>query len=198
VQQVQRDIVLYMSFKNNRDSHIKNSALSISALISRLPLSQQMNESQASIVKLTPAWLAWAEKNLSPSYTNSVQLISVRNSNKGQNSELCIASENANCATQIKHQQNSLLTALHAEGFKNIQKLCIRLAMPTEPVESCIKQDSTASSHSANNADFITQKYAPSKDSITLIESCQKRVTNEHLSTSLARLSETLKKTLSD
>jgi len=195
------------SFKNKHNS-FKSSAQTISALVGRLPLSRQMNATQAMLVKLTPAWLSWAKNNLPPEYLNSTQLVSINN-NGNKPAELSIACANANCATQLKHQQSSLLNAFHAEGFSNIQQLKIRLALPnnttlnnnTTPRNTATNNAPTNNQsikHNSGRSEQSKQRHLPSRTSITLIESCRKGVSNEHLSTSLARLSETLKKSRPD
>lgn len=152
------------------------------ALIERLPFSRQMNATQALLVKLTPSWLAWTNIHLPASYLNTTRLIAVTNN------ELSISCENANCATQIKHQQHSLLDYLHAKGHNNIEHIRIRLAMPKLPDD---QRQHAKQNHLAvpNNS---LQSNKPSDTSIKAIQSCQKRVNNEQLASSLARLSETL------
>lgn len=172
-----------MSFKNK----YKSNASKISTLVERLPFNHHINASQALLIKLTPIWLIWAEKNLPSSYLSNTQLSHII-SHGDNNNELGIACDNANCATQLKHQKDSLLNAFHSEGFNNIKVIRIRMAMPF---------NNQATIQSSKN-DLIEHKIQPSEASIRLIESCRKNISSESLSASLGRLSETLIKSQSD
>ena len=172
-----------MAFNNKH----KSKASKISALVERLPFNHHMNASHSLLIKLAPVWLSWAEKNLPISYLSNTQLTSIR-SRSDNNNELNITCDNANCATQLKHQKNSLLNTFHTEGFNNIQAIRIHMAMPLNqqnPIQT-------------TKDDLIEIKPQPSEASINLIDSCRKNISSESLSTSLARLSETLIKSRSD
>ncbi|MFT4630030.1 MAG: hypothetical protein ACI9WC_000724 [Arenicella sp.] len=152
--------------------------------IRRLPLHRQLDASQAMIIKLSPAWLSWAQQALTIDATKNCHL------NALQNGKLSIFSNNAALASQIKHQQQTLLNHFHKHGFDNVQEIVVRLRPPSltrgedNPNRNTYQADANDSKNHFTDA---------SDDSLKAIESCGKMVNNDELSSALTRLSKTLK-----
>jgi len=162
----------------------KHKPLTAANIINRLPLQQQLNSSQAIIIKLSPIWHSWAvesvAKNLiSVNCLNSTQLTSL------QNGKLVLTCSNSAHASLIKHQQNSLLTFFHQQGFKEINKIVVR-------IDNHAKQINDHQVTQTNNLDDKPTVQV-SNNSLEAIYSCQKTVGNDLLANSLKKLANTLK-----
>lgn len=157
----------------------KNSQLTAADIIRRLPFNQQLDASQASVIKLTPSWLDWARETLPIDCINHYHLNNVRHGS------LAIVCENASSASQLKHLKQSLLDFLHEQGFAEIEQIIVRIQHPTQQLNT----DASAALDQLSSADFVT----PSEDSLKAIENCQKMVKSEQLAKALAKLADTLR-----
>lgn len=156
----------------------------------RLPLHRQLNQTQAILVKIAPIWLRWSTDHLSK-IPNSM-LVSEQSI-----SSVPIDVSNGvlkiNCfkpieASQIKHQQASLIEALHTAGFDYIKRIKVSISLQSHTLQ----QQATIDQPSDNQQKHIK----PSKASIKSIEVCGHKTHNVQLSESLHRLADTLNKTL--
>ena len=170
----------------------KRNQLTAAEIIRRLPLLRQLDAAQALLIKLTPVWQSWgrqavAEKKLSNDGFLGSQLSSV------QSGTLVVASNNSANASQIKHQQQSLLDYLQLKGFTEIKQLKVRIQHPTysnfDNLPGLSKNALTSSSIPRPPA------VKPSRGSLQAIENCEKTVTNVELAKSLNKLAKTLKNT---
>ena len=117
-----------------------------------------------------------------------------------QQGKLVIRCDNAVNASQIKHQQNSLLSHLHNHGFEEIQRITIRVQHPThnqldhgsKRYDSKLNEAVTAASL-MNSGSVEKTTVRTSEKSLEAIEYCQKMATNDHLANSLSKLAKTLK-----
>ncbi len=169
-----------------KNSHKNNPYKNIAQIIERLPLHRQLKETQAMLVKITPIWLDWSANHLSKK-ANAARPIDISNGTLELN---CFDSVEA---SQIKHQQTSLINALHKAGFNNIECIKLRMSLPRY-----------ANKHEDMQQAFDTEVQSnkqrgpiiPSTQSIRSIERCGQLTDNAQLSESLQRLVNTLNKTL--
>ncbi|MEM7358565.1 MAG: DciA family protein [Pseudomonadota bacterium] len=157
----------------------KYSRTTAADIVRKLPLNQQLDASQAELIKLTPAWLEWARQALPLDCINHYQLNSVRHG------KLVIVGENASSASQLKHLSQSLLEFLHEQGFAEIERITVRIQHPTQHFDT----DSAVALAQLPSADFVT----PSDASLKSIDNCQKMVKSEQLADALAKLADTLR-----
>jgi hypothetical protein len=132
------------------------------------------------LIKLTPVWLVWSkDQNLTP--TN----YSLTNFSNGI---LTIHCDNAIGASQLKHQQQTLLNYFHIKEFSGIEQINIRVSQPS-------LSSSNNSLETINSAEAINSKATftvPSTDSLKSIQACRNGIKNDHLSNSLSKLEKTL------
>ena len=156
--------------------------IDLSNIINRLPVLRQINASQTAIINFTPAWDNWAAKNLPESFRSATSLNSF---NEGVLSIQCTTPI---AASQLKHQQVSILEALHNADHYQILSLKIQIDHQTS-------QNSRPHAERVNlETPKVVTREALSQQAIDNINNCQRSVKNERLSDSLKRLSETLKK----
>jgi len=175
---------------SNRNAHLK-----AANLISRLPLHKQLSDSQAALVKLAPVWQSWArhaisDSNLSAECFQNTELSSLRDG------KLVINCSNAIYASQIKHQQQSLLDAIIKEGITTVEKINIQLNNQLNYQPETLSQQRLKLKQSNNqHAVDSTIIHAPlTENSLNALENCQKLVNNDQLADSLRKLAKTLKK----
>ncbi len=173
-----------MGLLKNSNMQNKRKPLTAAKIINRLPLQQQLNSSQAMLIKLIPVWQKWllesvAKKLISANCQSNTQLSSL------QNGKLVICCSNSSTASHIKHQQDSLLTFITQHGFKEINQVVIRIDNQSLPLKHTTTETSSSSDRSTTKT---------SSNSLDAIYSCQKIVKNELLSKSLNKLADTLKK----
>lgn len=171
----------------------QNAHLKAANLIRRLPVHQQLNESQAALVKLTPAWQQWAKQAISDNKITAECYQNTELSGFADN-KLVITCSTAIYASIIKHQQQSILDSLLKAGSTVVKQLNIQLRLPTF-------ESSTPGVNRTrdNEVPTVTPKSTPlstplSSNSLDAIENCLKSVNNEQLASSLKKLSETLRK----
>ncbi len=170
----------------------KRVSRTVSDLMRRLPILQQLNSSQATLVKLTPAWSKWlnhavTEEKLSVDCIKGAQLGSI------QHNTLTLNCSNAIVASQIKQQQQNLLDSIRHDGFTEIEKLTIRIKPSAHQYSMSKKADQQTKEDTTDYAIVSNTQRKLSSNSLQAIENCQKLVTNESLATSLAKLAKTLK-----
>jgi len=166
------------TFKNN------NLNKNLSNIIKRLPLHQRLNDSQNALIKFSPVWQQWSEKNISPNFLPAIAL------NSFKNGLLIIRCTTPTAASQLKHLQVSLLDSFHTATLNEIKQIKIQI-------------DHTHSQTETNNKDHYSQhqkreisNYKPLKsDTITNIQNCKRSIKSEKLSHSLERLATTLART---
>lgn len=158
-------------------------------IIRRLPLHQKLSASQATLVKLSPVWISWAEQNL-PNAIEDSKL------NAFENGKLVIACRNAITASQNKHMQQNLLCHLHEEGFEHIQQIVFRVTPgmnnPQTEYGSQLNFNKLPSDQSETGHP-VTSRSIVSESSIKAIDDCKNSVSDVNLANSLARLSKTLR-----
>lgn len=162
----------------------KNKPLTAAKIINKLPLQQQLNSSQAMMIKLMPVWQKWisesaAKKLISIRCQSGTQLSSL------QNGKLVISCSNSSYASHIKHQKDSLLTLIKQQGFKEIKQVVVRIDNQVLPLNHTTTELNNSNERSTTMA---------SNNSLDAIYSCQKLVKNELLAKSLNKLADTLKK----
>lgn len=174
--------------------------MSLSNILQRLPLHRQLTGSQSALLKLSPLWDKWASANLAKEFVDEISLTNY------QSGKLSLVCSNATCASQLKHQQTSLLVFLNQSGVGEVEKLHIRVRHPSHSSDIFDSQ----TNHETNNQNSSissTRKSLPQKSenddigqtkasepSIKSIENCKKTISNERLAESLTKLAETLKK----
>ena len=77
--------------------------MTISDHVQRLPVVRQLDASHQNLVQLNPGWKQWMTDNLTDDASHQAILSAYKNG------VLLIACENAAVASQIKHQQHSLV-----------------------------------------------------------------------------------------
>ena len=185
----------------NKKKPTQNAHLKAANLIRRLPVHQRLNESQAALVKLTPAWQQWAKQAISE---NKITAECYQNTELSglDDDKLVITCSTAVFASQIKHQQQSILDSLLKEGPAVVKQLNIQLRLPTFQ-NSKPGQNSNPGENSKSVVDKTFDNGVPANkpkstpltsNSLDAIENCRKSVSNEQLASSLKRLAETLKK----
>ena len=164
--------------KHNKHHHTR---ISLSNIIKRLPLHHQLNTSQNALIDLTPIWQQWSETNLTPN------LLSLINLNSFRDGVLVIACSNPTAASQVKHMQISLLTAFHAAGLRNVERIKVQI----------VHTQSTNGKPSSNpsSTNHVTNYQPLEEEALSNIKNCMTTIKNERLSSSLARLAETLAET---
>ena len=191
----------------------------ISQIIERLPVHRQLNDYQAMLLKITPIWLHWSathlmrchssETNSHSSETNSHS--SETNSPAKQietsfeytaqygctlvdisNGTLQINCASSVEASQIKHQQSSLVSALNAADINEITNIKVRISPQLHPNQQA-KQTTLSAEQQIKQQHWHMK---PSTTSIQSVERCGQEINNTTLSESLRRLAETLNKTL--
>lgn len=159
-------------------------------LVSRLPLSKSLDESQSMIVALSPIFENWLnssdqQKRLSaPCRSNSFLSAFQR----GQLTIVCCNSSNA---SELKHLKQSLQAYLNSNysnsyscseaGPINSVKIRVDLSLGS-PVKSIFV-----------NSGSQRSEYSVSKNAIDAIDSCSKQVSDPQLAASLQNLANTLK-----
>ena len=157
-------------------------AKTASALLERLPITQQFTASRRLLLQLLPVWQDWclsAGKRHKQSF-NCCQLTAFE---KGV---LSISAENANIATLIKHQADSLLTTLHKKGFNEIRtiRVHVQLRKQTVPHNSPL--------NSSVKAIYKIHREKPSETAVSALKSAAQNMDDPTLSASLERLAQTL------
>lgn len=183
--------------RDNKPGHNRTHHLNIASIVQRLPLHRHMSQSQSALVKLSPSWLTWSANHLSTELANQVTLTGL------QNGQLVISCANAVSASQIKHQQASLLESLNLSGLANVKRIKIRIDHTYSSTEThstqCLTEKTesdqqTAHDTSKKNTNPIhINRQNPGSQTIKSIENCQKLTSNDDLSESLERLAKTLK-----
>ena len=163
-----------------RKTHLK-----AADLIRRLPVHQQLNESQAALVKLTPIWQQWAKHSIS---ANKITTECYQNTELSSlsNGKLVISCTSSIYASQIKHQQQSILESIIKAGITAVEHIKVQLRIPN--------QLRTESSNNERDAQPYIKPSPLSANSLNAIEHCLKTVNNDQLAKSLKRLAKTLKK----
>ncbi len=146
-----------------------------SNVLQRLPIHQQLLDSQSALGALIPTWILWAKKNLS---VDVLQHISITHFH---DNELNFECQNSVIATQIQRYQKTLLTHFHQHGFIEVKKIIVRIAHePTQQGRnSTLNEEDTQSKQFDNSI-------------IDSVRSCQNNIKNQQLKESLERLSNTL------
>ena len=152
-------------------------AKTASAFLERLPITQRFTESQRFLLKLTPTWQKWCV-GASKQHNQRLDNCQLTAFEKGV---LSISVNNASTATLIKHQLESVLTALHKKGFTDVQKIRVQLKIQhkVEP-------------HNSTPTSAVYQE-KPDQAAISALQSAAKNTDNSELSESLERLAHTLK-----
>lgn len=163
-------------------------------IVSRLPLHHKLTSSQAWLVKLTPTWRAWlhsaiARGTISKQCADAAQLTAWH----AEQQKLVISCDNAINATQIKHQLQSLLEYLNQQQTQQINRIVVRLSMGTG--ELALNPATHSDQNLAHQADDAAQRSTTKldKSSVSALENCRKRVTNDELAAALKKLTDTLK-----
>lgn len=168
---------------------IENHRLKLSTIVERLPMYRFLDQSQALMLKLQPAWHAWLNKHLPNVSDQNTCLLSL------DAGSLTIGVNNSSTGSLIKHKQVSLLSTLNSafnqlEGksgskHKLIEKLVLRVDLESTSIAADVKQRTIASDD---------PREAPNTNSIESIQHLQKNVSNPDLAATLGALAETLKR----
>jgi len=115
-----------------------------------------------------------------------------------KNGKLTIHCGNAVGASQLKHQQHTLLEYFHNKGFNEIEQIIVRIAHPTH-LHSTQNNDQS-NRELPNQAKSLWPASRPSigfdrpsKSALESVKNCQKMIKNDRLSHSLRKLEQTLK-----
>ncbi len=151
------------------------------SLINMLPINQQLHSTQGSLGQLIGVWQQWCSE-LSRIKYQLGQHARLESFDRGV---LHICTAQASTATLIKHQTSSLLAAFHSRGFDHIQRIVVRIELPTQ---SLLKSSRITSKTHPRKAQ------RPSKESISAVESAADDANGDALSEALHRLAGTLSK----
>lgn len=172
-----------MSRKRHR---IENQRIRLSTIVERLPLYRFLDQSQAVLLKLQPAWEAWLQQELPAIDTTSAHLSGFSEAENNGHNTITISANNASTVTLLKHQQSSLL--------KHLNRSCNGLTI--HKIKVRIDLDSTSAvadhQHQISKAAHDEQRTKPSADAIESIKRLQKSIKNPDLADSLGNLAETL------
>jgi hypothetical protein len=166
--------------------------LTVADIVRQLPLHQQLDASQAALIKLTPVWLKWAQSMLlhdsAHNHLTAEQLevrhVELSSVHEGK---LVLSCSSATMASLIRHQTQNLLDYLHKQGFIEIEQVIVRLH---HPIQRPPNQEPNSNTDENNLHPLFTRA---SENSFKAIENCQKMVKNDQLATSLEKLVRTLK-----
>ena len=170
----------------------KRSQLTAADIIRRLPLHRQLDAAQAMLVKLSPAWQSWGRQAVTERRLSEDCFLGSQPSSL-QSGVLAVTSNNSANASQIKHQQQSVLEYLHLKGFTEIKQLKVRIEHPTHSNFGHLSE----LSENPLSSSLISRPPVdiPSQGSLQAIENCEKTVNSDELAKSLNKLANTLKKT---
>jgi hypothetical protein len=185
-----------------KSPHSVKSRQNVSNILNRLPFLRQLNESQNQLLSITPTWQNWCATQANSIITEFASPANI------DNEILTISCTQSSTATLLKHQQSSLIKALHQAGFEQIKKLRVQMALKQNSRSSDVDEDLTnhqslktkqspaqwENTSSSKTSLSETNWHKPSASSIKSIEAAQSIIKNEHLAASLKRLAETLKK----
>lgn len=164
-------------------------AKTASALLERLPITRQFTASQSFLRQITPVWQQWclnvAKKN--KQHLGKCHLTAF------EQGVLSISTNDATTATLIKHQIESLLASLHNKGFNDVRNIRVQIQLPVRAAASYPQFDDNAST--ANKVSNAGRE-KPDKTAISALQSAANDIDDAMLSESLARLAQTLKKSL--
>jgi len=137
------------------------------------------------LLKIAPIWQRWSASHLNNLESNHSELSSALIDIS--DGALKISCSQPTEASQIKHQQVSLIETMHAAGFSDIKriKVSMSLQLPSQP--SLSKQPS-------KSVNELHKRITPNKNSIESIKLCGQTTNNTQLSESLNRLANTLNK----
>ena len=157
-------------------------AKTASALLERLPITQQFTASRKFLLQITPAWHQWCSK-VSKKHKQRFDNCQLTAFEKGV---LSISTNNAHSATLLKHQIDSLLRYLHQKGFAEIHRIRVHMQLPTKPANY-------RTSRPTNN-DSDVGRHEADDTAIAALESAVISTNDPMLAESLQRLAQTLKK----
>ena len=160
--------------------------LTIADHVDALPLQQKLSSAQQMLVKLAPHWHQWRLQHFSAECHELATL------SHFENGQLDIACSNASVASGIKHLQDSLITFLNHQGFNEINRVNIRIDLPTGSGSEGESNAANTTSGAALAKNIASQFIRPSDNSIESIKQCQKQSKNSALAEALQRLRETL------
>lgn len=158
--------------------------LRISNIVQRMPLTQRLSDSQSMLVKLSPAWSQWSKANLSGETEQKIHLSSF------ENHTLTIHCDDAIKASQVKHQQHSLLMYLIEQGFHEVKQLSVRISHPAYQTQKKLLREQLTTK-TLDEANLFSPK-RPSKIALDALRSCQLAIINEPLCSSVNKLEQTL------
>jgi len=156
-----------------------NQKFRINNIIDRLPLNKQLLASSAEKNKLTTVWHEWAHRSLNAEVCNKVSI------NSYTNNQAVIYCEDSAIASQLKHFRQTILEHFHAQGFREIKRIDVRIAHPTlTSFKPSIDQSKLSTE---------TNRSLASENTVKSIQACEKIIQSEQLSNSLRKLAQTLK-----
>ena len=155
----------------------------MSSILQRLPLIRQINATQNSTLKYQPIWLTWCLQTQKRHGSLALKLNQYATLTSFKHGTIEISCKNTGSASLIKHQQNSLLNALHDAGFDEINRIKVHMS----PAKTSTK---TSNKYATSQG---SQRPKPSDSAVESIEATQSLIENEQLAASLRRLALTLK-----
>ena len=176
-------------------------------IVQRLPLHRSLDESQAGLVTITPAWRDWlstavSNNEISSKSADTFQLVAWRTSPKATNRDQISGKLVINCldstsATLLKQRQSSIIEQLNNRLRERrkphvIEALVIRLSLGTAELQLNVTPKDVTNHHptTLNEASYGVINRA--------ISACEKQTTNEKLAKSLSNLASTLSGLKSD
>ncbi|MFT6407706.1 MAG: hypothetical protein ACJAQ6_001120 [Arenicella sp.] len=177
-----------------KSPHSVRSRQNVSNILSRLPFLRKLNETQNQLISITLTWQKWCADQANP-IINEFASPTIFDGEI-----LTISCTQSSTATLLKHQQSSLLEALHKAGFEQIKSLRLQMTLTqkssaTESADDSSHQQDLKTKQTNTPSVASEEKWPkPSASSVKSIETVQTLIKNEQLAESLKRLAETLKK----